>query len=79
MVAGDKMFEEMTGGDVRNLLDTDMVKAFTEENTSGRRELQLPALIGIDKNMKVIYSHYCKTIGDFPDSGTLLGALRKNQ
>ncbi len=79
MVAGDKMFEEMTEGDIRNLLDTDMVKAFTEESTSGKRELQLPALIGIDKNMKVIYSHYCKTIGDFPDSGTLLGALRKNQ
>ena len=64
----EKMFEEMTKGDVHNLLDTDMIKSFTEENTSGKRELQLPALIGIDKNMKVIYSHYCTTIGDFPDS-----------
>ena len=78
MVAGDKMFEEMTGGDIRSLLDTDMVNAFVEESSSGKREHQLPALIGIDKKMKVIYSHYCKTIGDFPDSGTLLGALRKN-
>ena len=78
MVAGDKMFEEMTGGDIRNLLDSDMVEAFTEEKKSDKRELQLPALIGIDKNMKVIYSHYCKTIGDFPESGELLGAMRKN-
>ncbi len=78
MVAGDKMFEEMTGGDIRNLLDSDMVEAFTEEKKSDKRELQLPALIAIDKNMKVIYSHYCKTIGDFPESGELLSALRKN-
>ena len=78
MVAGDKMFEEMTGGDIRSLLDTDMVNSFVEESTSGKREHQLPALIGIDKKMRVIYSHYCKTIGDFPDAGTLLGALRKN-
>lgn len=78
MVAGDKMFEEMTKGDIRNLLDSDLMEAFVDPKPSSHRQLQLPALIGIDKSMKVIYSHYCKTIGDFPDSGTLLGALRKN-
>ncbi len=80
MVAGDKMFEEMTKGDIRNLLDTDMINSFVsdENDTSAHRELQLSAFIGIDKNMNVIYSHYCKTIGDFPDAGKLLGAMRKN-
>lgn len=79
MVAGDKMFEEMTKGDVKNLLDTDLINAFmpgTEENS--HRDLQLSAFIGIDKNMRVLYSHYCKTIGDFPEAGKLLGAMRKN-
>ncbi|MBR3767164.1 MAG: PatB family C-S lyase [Clostridia bacterium] len=79
MVAGDKMFEEMTRGDIRNLLDSDLINAFvSEESTpSKHRELQLPAFIGIDKNCKVIYSHYSKTVGDFPDAGKLLGAMRK--
>lgn len=80
MVAGDKMFEEMTKGDVRNLLDTDLINAFVNDSSdaSQHRELQLSAFIGIDKNMNVIYSHYCKTIGDFPEAGKLLGAMRKN-
>lgn len=79
MVAGDKMFSEMMQGDVRNLLDTDLIDAFVGNSSdSPHRELQLSAFIGIDKNMNVIYSHYCKTIGDFPDAGKLLGAMRKN-
>ena len=79
MVAGDKMFEDMTKGDIRNLLDTDLINAFVGDNTpSEHRELQLSAFIGIDKNMNVIYSHYCKTIGDFPEAGKLLSAMRKN-
>ena len=79
MVAGDKMFEEMTKGDIRNLLDTDLVNAFTSDSSEfAHRELQLSAFIGIDKNLNVIYSHYCKTIGDFPEAGKLLGAMRKS-
>ncbi len=80
MVAGDKAFEEMTKGDIRNLLDTDLINAFVsdENESSPHKELQLCAFIAIDKNMKVIYSHYCKTIGDFPEAGKLLGAIRKN-
>ena len=79
MVAGDKMFEDMTKGDIRNLLDTDLINAFVGNDTpSEHRELQLSAFIGIDKNMNVIYSHYCKTIGDFPEAGKLLSAMRKN-
>ena len=79
MVAGDKMFEEMTGGDIRNLLDSDLINAFVSDDNeaSVHRELQLSAFIAVDKNMKVIYSHYCKTIGDFPEAGKLLGAIRK--
>jgi len=74
------MFEEMTKGDIRNLLDSDIINSFVSDknDTSAHRELQLSAFIGIDKNMNVIYSHYCKTIGDFPDAGKLLGAMRKN-
>ncbi len=79
MVAGDKKFEDMTKGDIRNLLDTDMINAFvSDENAvSSHRELQLCAFVGLDRNGKVIYSHYCKTIGDFPDARKLLAALRK--
>lgn len=78
MVAGDKMFEEMTKGDIRNLLDSDMMNAFVDDTPSSHRELQLCAFIGVDKNMNVTYTHYCKTIGDFPDASKLLGAMRKN-
>lgn len=77
MVAGDKTFEEMTGGDIRNLLDTDLIDAFVGDSEQSRRELQLSAFVGIDKGLNVIYSHYCKTIGDFPEAGKLLGSLRK--
>ncbi len=77
MVAGDKMFSEMMLGDVRNLLDTDLIDAFIGNGSSVHRELQLCAFIGIDKNLNVIYSHYCKTIGDFPEAGKLLGSMRK--
>lgn len=79
MVAGDRMFEEMIKGDIRNLLDSELINSFTgDTEESNHRELQLPAFIGIDKNMNVIYTHYCKTIGDFPEAGKLLGAMRKN-
>lgn len=79
MVAGDKMFEDMTKGDIRNLLDSDLMDAFVSNSSeSQHRELQLSALIGIDKNLKVTYSHYCKTIGDFPEAGQLLSALRRD-
>ncbi len=80
MVAGDKVFEEMTAGDVRTLLDSPLISAFVSDGNepSGKRELQLSAFIGVDKNLKVIYSHYCKTMGDFPEAGKLLGAMRKS-
>lgn len=78
MVAGDKMFEDMIKGDIRNLLDSDLMNSFIDDAPHEHRKLQLCAFIGIDKNMNVIYSHYCKTIGDFPEAGKLLGALRKN-
>ncbi len=77
MVAGDKMFEDMTQGDIRNLLDTNLIDAFVGDDNSEHRELQLSAFIAIDKNLNVIYSHYCKTIGDFPEAGKLLGSIRK--
>lgn len=78
MVAGDKMFSEMMQGDVRNLLDTDLINSFISDTArSSHRELQLFAFVGVDKNLNVIYSHYCKTIGDFPEAGKLLGSMRK--
>ena len=73
------MFEELIKGDVRNLLDSELINAFVSDGTpSEHRELQLCAFIGIDKSCNVIYSHYCKTIGDFPDARKLLGAMRKS-
>lgn len=80
MVAGDKQFEKMIKGNIRNLLDTDLIDSFSEiitgspddDNTKKPRELQLCAFIGVNKDMQVIYSHYCKTIGDFPDPMELI-------
>ena len=68
LIAGDRMFEEMAGKDIRRLIGTDLLNLITgtSEKTEGKKPLQLCAFIGVDKDMRVIYSHYSKTLSDFP-------------
>lgn len=81
-VAGDKMFEEMCKGSVKNLLDTDMIASMFDsafDNTTivdGPRQMQLSAFIGLDKNAKVTYSYYCNTIGDIPDTMEMIKGIK---
>lgn len=77
MVAGDKMFEAMVGKDIKKLMDTDIFSSFMSPDSDGRRQLQLCAFVAVDPAMKVIYSHYCKTIADFPDIKELAKNIRK--
>lgn len=68
-VAGDKLFEEKVGSDQTEILNS-KVFAVADENTF--RPLQLFAFVGIDKNKKVVYSHYGKTIGDIPSVNDII-------
>ncbi len=82
MVAGDKMFENMVKGNLKALLDSDMVAGLlasaldSSETTDGPRGLQLSAFIGLDKNANVTYAHYCKTMGDIPESLDLIKGVK---
>lgn len=77
LVAGDKMFEDMCGTDVKTLLDTDLVTSLAETvapDTSKprKRDNQLSAVAIVDKDKKILYRYYSKTISDFPSAGELL-------
>lgn len=81
MIAGDKMFEDMIGTDIKSMLDSDMVDDLAavvapSGETAEHRENQLCAMAAVDKNMKIIYHYYCKTISDFPDVKTMLKGLK---
>lgn len=83
MLAGDKLYETFVGKNVKKLLNTDMVNSIAsaldgdgDANDEGPRQMQLSAFIAVDKNMNVTYSHYCKTIADFPSSKELLFNLK---
>ncbi len=81
-VAGDKMFEKMTGGNVKSLLDSDMLESLfdsaLERPTAGNgpRGMQLCAFFGVDRHANVTYAHYCRTIGDIPPVAEMIKALK---
>lgn len=83
MLASDKLYETFVGKNVKKLLNTDMVNSIAsaldgdaESNDDGPRQMQLSAFIAVDKNLNVTYSHYCKTIADFPSAKELLLDLK---
>lgn len=82
MVAGDKLFEKMIGKDIKKLLDSDMLSDLAvsplenSEKADGPRQMQLSAFIGVNKNMQIIYSHYFKTVADFPNIKEMIKALK---
>lgn len=81
MVAGDKLFEMTVGKDVYKLLESDMLSSFTSPNAAEEeispRSNQLCAFVAVDKNMNVCYSHYSKTLTDFPEIGDIVKILKK--
>lgn len=83
MLASDKLYETFVGKNVKKLLNTDMVNSMAsaldgnaESADDGPRQMQLSAFIAVDKNLNVTYSHYCKTIADFPSAKELLLDLK---
>ncbi len=82
MVAGDKMFEEMSKGNVKGLLDSDMIAGLlasaldNSSSTDGPRGMQLSAFIGVDKNATVTYSYYCRTMGDIPEAMDIVKGVK---
>lgn len=82
MVAGDKMYENTLGKNVYNILKTDMIDSLINamglapERVDGPRDNQLCAFVAVDKGMNVTYSHYSKTISDFPDIKNIIKILK---
>lgn len=84
MLAGDKLYHKFLGKNVRKLLNTSLVDSIAtafdtnddEINDDGPRQLQLNAFVAVDTNMRVTYSHYCRTIADFPSAKELIKGLK---
>ena len=74
MITGDKFFESTAGKDKQHLLDSGWFENLVFEKEKSRN-LQLCAFAAVDKDMKVLWSHYCKTIADFPDIAELAKSL----
>lgn len=74
MITGDKFFESTAGKDKQHLLDSGWFENFVFEKEKSRN-LQLCAFVAVDKDMKVLWSHYCKTVADFPDIAELAKSL----
>ncbi len=81
MMAGDPMFEKMVNGNVKNLLDTDLIYSLLAaaggpQLPSEHRDNQLCAMVGVGKDLTIRFVHYCRSISDFPDTTTMLKGLK---
>ena len=88
MIGGDKLVELAAGKEIKKLLDLDMIAAMAGPYMAGGepkdphkiakkiRSSQLNAFIGVDRNMKVIFSHYFRTLTDFPSVTELVKAMK---
>ena len=83
MLAGDKLVEMVIGKNVYKMLNLDMIESVNSaigpapEVENGPRENQLCAFVAVDKDMNVIYSHYAKTMTDFPEIKDIIKILKK--
>ena len=82
MLAGDKLIELVIGKNVYKMLNLDMIESVNSamapaEETDGPRENQLCAFFAVDKDMKITYAHYSKTMTDFPDVKDIIKILGK--
>lgn len=86
MAAGDKTVERLIGKDLKRVIYTDKFASMSDTvmtalggapaENDGRRDLQLCAFAAVQKDMRITYAHYCKTIADFPDVKALLKGLK---
>ncbi len=83
MVAGDKMFEEMSKCNVKALLDSDMIAGLlasaldsSDSSAEGPRGMQLSAFFGVDRSARVTYAHYCRTMGDIPEAMDMIKGVK---
>lgn len=71
-VAGDKLFEEKVGPDSEKIMNSEV---FAAPDENAFRPLQLFAFVGGDRDKKVVYSYYSKTIGDIPCIDGIIGSF----
>jgi len=88
MIAGDKLVELAAGKEIKKLLDMDMIAAMAGPYMAGNgpkdphkvakhiRSSQLSAFIGVNKELKVIFSHYSKSLTDLPSVKELVKAMK---
>ncbi len=88
MIAGDKLVELAAGKEIKKLLGMDMIASMAGPYMAGSqpknpqeiaqkiRSSQLNAFIGVNSDMKVIYSHYFRSLTDFPKVTELLKAMK---
>ncbi|MBQ3008836.1 MAG: pyridoxal phosphate-dependent aminotransferase [Oscillospiraceae bacterium] len=89
MIGGDKLVELAAGKEIKKLLDMEMIAAMAGPYLAGGepknpqkeekhvRSSQLNAFIGVDRNMNVIFSHYFRSLTDFPSVKELVKAMKK--
>lgn len=73
MIAGDPMINQLGPDGVKGLIGS----MFTGGGSKPEgRQRQLPALFVLSSDGKVLYSHYAKTMSDFPDVAEVLKNLK---
>ena len=88
MIAGDKIVELAAGKEIKKLLNLDMIARMAGPYMAGGepkdphkivkhiRSSQLCAFVAVNKDMKVIYSHYFRSLTDFPNVKDVVKALK---
>lgn len=84
VVGGDRLVGAAIGKDIKKIL---RIKSFNklagailgdeDEESNGKRQLQLPAFICVDETLTVTYSHYCETLSDMPSAVNLIKGIKK--
>lgn len=88
MIAGDKLIELAAGKEIKKLLGMDMIAEMAGPYMAGSqpkdphkvvekvRSSQLFAFIGVNTDMKVIYSHYFRSLTDFPNIKDVIKGMK---
>ena len=88
MIGGDRLVELAAGKEIKKLLDMDMIAAMAGPYMAGGepknphdgrkhvRSSQLNAFIGVDRKMNVIFSHYFRSLTDFPSVKAIVKAMK---
>lgn len=88
MIAGDKLVELAAGKEIKKLLDMDMIAQMATPYMAGGepkdpqkiakhiRSSQLCAFVCVDKNMYVTYSHYFRSLTDFPNIADIIRHIK---